>query len=120
MRWTVAQLGSYDLQTLAGAGLRWWLGELLALVPERVRYFFRKPQRTLAIDLVDDEIALRMHGESQTFEIGRVPRDELDLPQPPANMVDRLRKLGAMPHDIVIRLPPERLFRKTLQLPLAA
>jgi general secretion pathway protein L len=120
MRWTIAQLGSSDVQALAAGALRWWLRELRSLVPERIQQLIHKPRSSIVIDLIDSEIGVSFYGEGKPFDVGRIVGAELGLPQPPANITERLRKLPGIRNDVIVRLPSEKLLRKVIQLPLAA
>lgn len=100
------------------AFLRWWSGELLSLVPERLR---RRPlltQDTLVLHLHDGHVEAAHHAGGRAHALGLFAAVE-DGALPPA-----LR--SAIQHDltdltrIVVRLPQEQTLRFTLRLPVAA
>lgn len=117
MRRVAPQLLSTDLPSLAGAAWRWWLGELRALMPARL---LASRHGTLVIDLLDGEVAMFYRGEDRRFESSRISADQLKAALPPTALAEQLRRLAASPYDVLVRLPPEKLLRKVVRLPLAA
>ena len=104
---------------LSSRFLRWWLGELSSMVPRQMR----------AASLNAESLALVRPGESSTllrrFENGRLQAADSILQQAldPAgkreSFLAALEKMGGGQRDVVLTLPPDRVLRKTLTLPLA-
>ncbi len=100
------------------AFLRWWLGELAALVPAPLRGVFSGEGALLAVSIGDGEARIRRLARGGRTELGRV-----DLSAGEAQQRAVIAGLvgGRMRRDaIVLALPDERVLRKTLDLPLAA
>jgi general secretion pathway protein L len=109
-----------QIQASLGDMVKWWLGELAALVPDAVRRHF-VGQRTRLILLVDAP------GDNLLEETGqrsrRLGRVDLDAPAP-----GRARRvLAAVPRaarngatGLVLRFPASRALRTPVSLPLAA
>ncbi|MDH3230460.1 MAG: hypothetical protein OEN55_11770 [Alphaproteobacteria bacterium] len=100
------------------AFLRWWLGELAALVPAPVRGAFSGEAALLAVTIGDGEAVIRRLARGTRTRLGSV-----DLAAGAAQQRAAIAGLvgGRMRRDvIVLALPAERVLRKTLDLPLAA
>ena len=100
------------------AFLRWWLGELAALVPAPVRSAFAGEDALLAVTIGEGEAKVRRLARGARTELGRVDLAAGAAQQRAvvAGLVGGRRRRDA----IVLALPAERVLRKTLDLPLAA
>ncbi len=107
----------------AGAAIRWWLGELAAIIPERLRRALRRPERWIVLDLREGElVAGRIDGGGNGArrnyrEIGRFALGDGDSSASTAN---RPAVPAAPRTAVAVRLPPEEVLRRSLDLPLAA
>jgi len=110
--------GAAVIGAAIAAFLRWWLGELAALVPAPLRGAFVGEAALLAVRIGEDEARIWRLARGARTEIGRV-----DLSAGEAQQRAVMAGLvgGRMRRDaIVLALPAERVLRKTLDLPLAA
>lgn len=114
------QIALTDLGAVASRFLAWWVGELAALVPSRLRRAMATGRETLCIGISESEAVIARALDGRTEEIGRLALDGGD-PAALRPMVDTI--LRAQPTgqaEIVFALPAEAVLRKTLDLPLAA
>jgi general secretion pathway protein L len=100
------------------AFLRWWLGELAALVPAPLRAVFSGEGAMLVVTIEDGEAMVGRLARGARTEFGRVDLSA-DKRQQRAVIAGLIG--GRMRSDaIVLALPAEQVLRKTLDLPLAA
>lgn len=115
-----------QLLVIFRAFLRWWLGELAALVPARLRQRLTPAKHSLVLFLGND-------GSSPVFclQIGRdlqvLERLELhDEAGCRRKLIATLRDRGLLPAfnarrlGVCVRIPPDRASRKIIELPIAA
>lgn len=98
----------------------WWLGELAALVPERLRRLLRPTGPVLLAEIVGNELIVSTSG-------GRNPGGEVRIATgetPPA--VSRQMIAQLLPEEpiasvpVFVRLAPAHVLRRTVEMPLAA
>ncbi len=114
----VPRLGQY--QSVFRAFLAWWLGELKAMIPARVRRAFGTERRVLLLDLSEEDVVVRQCAGDSSRELGRLEASALDAPGQ-ADAIQRL--LGrARPRrqDIALRLPQSLALCASFQLPAIA
>ena len=109
-----------QIQASLGDLIKWWLGELVELVPESVRRRFvgQHPRLILLVDAPGDNLLEETGQQSRRW--GRI---DLDAPAP-----GRARRvLAAIPRatrhgatGLVLRFPASRALRTPVTLPLAA
>ena len=98
-----------------GWALRWWLGELAALVPAPVRRFFRAEPDRVVVDISGPEtVVLRCSGAT-CEEVGRVPPGADGEARALARLLSRARRAVT-----VLRLPQAQALTKPVTLPAAA
>lgn len=99
----------------------WWLSELQAMVPPTVRRWFAAPGPELIVDLDGEGLTLRRRSGDEDTELGRLALGTL----PAAGRREQLATLlpdgaAASVREAILRLPPARVLRKRIMLPLAA
>jgi general secretion pathway protein L len=102
------------------AGWRWWIGELAAFLPARLRAAFADPRDAIVIETGAEEIqVVRRSGAVETM-LARIPRDpfaartlRLSVPQPEG----LARWLG---EAVILELPADAGLTRALRLPRAA
>ncbi len=102
------------------AGWRWWLAELAALVPQRLRDAFAGANDAVLIDVEpNDFVVVRRAGNFETV-IARVPRDEF---------AGRTLRLSTTPatgfaawfaDPVILQMPAEEALGRSLRLPRGA
>jgi general secretion pathway protein L len=98
-------------------GWRWWVGELAAMLPARLREAFSLGGDAILITAHENELVVSRRTGSDNYLIARVPRDDfaartLRLSVPPAK--------GPLADPIILQLPPEEALNRTLTLPRGA
>lgn len=108
------------LRALADRGekfLRWWLDELLGLLPERWQQHFYRRNNLLLIEL-DEQACHFRFGEVDSAEtFAEVPLGEEGAL--PLDSVQQLESQAAKAEQIILLLSPHRVLRKLLSLPAA-
>jgi general secretion pathway protein L len=107
------------LRRLPGVLLSWWLGELAALVPQRLRRFMSSAREMLCFEFSDAEIIVSRGAGGRVEELARlrVGGSTEELRAAIRNLASERRLKRS---EIVLSLPPEKFLRKTLDLPLAS
>ncbi len=104
--------------------LAWWLGELAALVPERLRRRLAPAMDMLVLLLGDSEAVLRREAGGAAQLLGRVDMRAAADPQRRLAAILRERGLARAfvrgDIGVCLRLPAARAVQSTLELPLAA
>lgn len=103
-----------------GALLGWWLGELRAMVPARLRRLFRAHVDLVLIDVDDRSVQVRRVRAQGEDEIGQVVLDKTDTAARRVQFKAIADRLGGGTRQVVVRLPRDRVLRKVLNLPAAA
>lgn len=111
-----ARAACASLRARLDAFLAWWAKELLALLPRGLRERLRGRGRVLRVDF---------DGATAVFTLTEPAGDrriaELAMPVDPGAAGEAIRTAcGAPVHDVVVHVPPTRVLRRTLTLPLAA
>ncbi len=96
-----------------GRRWRWWLGELGALVPERLRAAFAADDAVL-IEAREAELVVARRAGHREYTVARIPRDDfvartlrLSVPQP-----------SVLPADpVILQLPAAEALERSLTLP---
>ncbi len=104
--------------------LRWWVGELAAFVPERLRRRLATVSDTLVVRLGDGEALLCLETRQEVKTLGRI---ELRGEGEAHHRVVALLRQHGLARELVggripvcLRLDPERALRTAVDLPLAA
>lgn len=98
--------------------LRWWLGELSAMVPVKLRATGLAAESLTFVRFDAAELVFCRLDNGQLRSIGNVT---LQTPETAQRQAFRtaLDQSGTRPHDIALLLPPASVLRKSLTLPLA-
>lgn len=103
---------SLDLAALAGAGWRWWIGELSAMLPAGIAAALGRRGGGVVIDLLDDEIVATGAGGAELLRLSRRATEGARLSPALRHMLEGAR--------IVARLRSEAVLRRNVSLPFAA
>lgn len=114
------QIALTDLGAVASRFLAWWVGELAALVPLRLRRALASGRETLCVGISDSEAVIARVTDGEPEEIGRLSLEGEDAAALRPTVDTILRSRPARQADIVFALPLEQVLCKTLELPLAA
>jgi general secretion pathway protein L len=101
------------LRGLAGGFLAWWMGELRALVPARLRRLLAADRRGTVLDLAGPQPVVRARNGGREEELGRFATSD-----DPA--LRRLLRRRRRRDRLTVRIPPARALFKRIELPLAA
>ena len=105
------------LRSSIGAFLGWWLGELGALVPRRLRQQGRRERRgPVLIFGRQQSVVLQRTGDDERV-LGSV---ETDAPDHDQRLSQLLKQVKRRRRPVTVRLSDELGLRKVLDLPLAA
>ena len=96
----------------------WWFGELAACVPAGVRALFRRRPATLTLTQGADDVAFTLQKAGHTRTLGRIRLDP-NL-EPRRALAPILRGVSLRDVEVALDLPPERVLRRRVTLPLAA
>ena len=100
--------------------LHWWLGELAALLPRRLRQSLQAGARILVVDLSGQELVLRHFRGERCREIGRLPLADVGTAAGGRSIGALVRKVNPKKGEVAVLLPADQALRKTLELPSAA
>ena len=103
-----------------GRFFTWWLGELAACVPAGLRARLSGSRHQIAVDYREREVELHYRGRNGWRGLGKVA---IDPDAPAAGRVacaSALRGIRRSSAEIVLRLSPDKLLRRRVELPLAA
>lgn len=104
----------------ARAFLVWWLGELQAMVPARLRRLLRAHPDLVLFDVDDRAVRVRRLRAQGEDDIGQVNLEKTDTASRRAQFDAFADQLGGTRKQVVVRLPRNRVLRKVLNLPAAA
>lgn len=103
---------------LASRFLRWWLGELSAMVPAKLRPTGLAAESLMFVRFDAADLVFSRLDSGQLRSIGNVPLQAPDAAQRQA-LRTALDQSGASLRDVALLLPPASVLRKSLTLPLA-
>jgi general secretion pathway protein L len=103
---------------------RWWIGELAALVPARLRERLAATGNTLVVFLGADDAKLCLQTRQETKVLGRI---DLRADREPQQALTAILRRHGLARDVAagrasacLRLPADRALRTAIELPLAA
>lgn len=95
----------------------WWLAELAACVPGRVRRFFRRRPAALVLTPSDGCVAFTLHRNGHSHDLGSIPNP---APEPRRALAQLARGTSFRNLDVIVTLPEHSVPRRSVTLPLAA
>lgn len=98
----------------------WWLGELRAMVPPRLRELLRGRGHMLLIDVTDRVAIVRSVRAQGEEEVGQVLLENTAAANRRLQFNTCAERLPGGSREVIARVPPGRLLRKVLDLPAAA
>ncbi len=98
----------------------WWLRELRAMVPPRLRRLGRASVDFLLVDVGERAVILRRARAQGEEEIGRIALTDADPASRRAQFNLFRDKFDGGVRQVILRLPPGQFLRKMLDLPAAA
>jgi general secretion pathway protein L len=101
-------------------GLRWWLRELRACVPESRAGMSSIRSRALIVRMLDDAVIFHHRKGRSQIELGRVSTDTAGSPSAQKLLAGVRRAARAWRTAVVLCLQPESVMRLKVALPLAA
>ena len=104
---------------LSSRFLRWWLGELSGMVPNQMRAASLDAESFTLVRQDESVILLRRFHNGQMQNPDSLLLQALDSAGKRESFLAALEKMGGGQRDVVLTLPPDRVLRKTLTLPLA-
>ena len=113
------QLARACLRTIA-ASFRWWLTELAALIPARLRSLMSTGLPRLAVDLDEQVAVIRLFRGDRAVELDRIARDGTGSEEAGISVAKLAKRFKLEKAEVVLRLPPDQGLRQRLELPLMA
>ena len=106
-------------QLAASRFLRWWMGELSSMVPAVMRPAGLYTESFTLVRLEQGSAFLRLFDNGSIQDAGSITLQTLDNAAQRQAFLAALDTLRNGQRDVVLALPPNRVLRKTLTLPLA-
>lgn len=120
MREISLPLRSTDITTLASTAWKWWLAELLGMLPTSLLDLLRAHRARVTMKLTSEEIVVsRVRAGSQS-ELLRFACGDLGNSGRVATARVALYRMVATRQAVDLRLPSSDVLRKTIELPLGA
>jgi general secretion pathway protein L len=104
-----------QILTIFRSAISWWVAELRACVPERIRRFCHDDDPQFLVELSSSSVSIHQRGKHNSL-IACFGRDELV----PAALTTALGKGGSVRPNAQVGLPPERILQRTIRLPRLA
>lgn len=106
-----------EFQSRLLAGWRWWLGEILAMVPENFHKALASGDCVIAMDVDDREVVIRRFDDDGAREIARMPRAQFDAAALRRAVEPYLAEPWMLRDFFVLRVPDALALNRTLRLP---
>ena len=97
---------------------RWWFAELAACLPAGLRWSRRRP--SLIVALRDGNVRVSTHYGDVRRQLGTLSLHEERGPRLRAAFDQMIRGIARHSVEIVLELPPDRVLRREVDLPIAA
>lgn len=97
----------------------WWIGELAALVPARLRRAVAGVERAVIFDIDGGDVTIRETVDDKVREVGRVALANIDPATERAAIADCLGRLNPKGRLCGLRLHDDRILRDTIEMPTA-
>ena len=114
---SLSRLGARYAQSPIPRFLAWWGGELRACLPQQWRQRFRVSERSILLRREGDELAVLVHRDGASEELGRLAAVTPETL--PAALNDLLDEDSRAVRRILL-IDPKAVLRRTLHLPMAA
>jgi general secretion pathway protein L len=108
-------------------GLRWWRGELAALLPASMHRAGGRRSQVLLLEIAESEVSASRCINGNREELARIPRPRADAAEQrkiptgdPSGFSALARSIDPNAATIVVRVPPEEVLKRTVTLPSAA
>jgi general secretion pathway protein L len=105
---------------LAWEFITWWIGELRAMLPERLVRLLIPPIDELVVEPVGSRLILRRQNSAGQRVLGEVQVEGVDPETASAALRPLIANLDLQKMQVALRLPSSRALRKTVDLPAAA
>ncbi|MEE9139274.1 MAG: PilN domain-containing protein [Alphaproteobacteria bacterium] len=102
---------------LVGRFFAWWLAELTALVPRRLRRLARPGAPILVVEPSRGEVRFRLFRGERAREVGRVNLEGKDALEQRRAVAAAAKPVSLSKTEVALRLPAEQALRRTLDLP---
>ncbi|MGV8803666.1 MAG: PilN domain-containing protein [Polaromonas sp.] len=112
-------LGQLKKTLLASRFMRWWLGELSSMVPRHLKPASLDAESLPLVRHADAVVWIDRFHDGQTHNADSFSLESADPDALRSAFLAALDKMGATRRDVVLVLPPARVLRKVLTLPLA-
>ena len=96
----------------------WWVGELAACVPGRLREFVRRRPAMLSLTLSNEDVAFAFGRGGSSRHLGRIRLGA--RVEPRRAVAPLLRGISLSDLDVLMNVPADRVLRRRVVLPLAA
>jgi len=96
----------------------WWIGELAACVPDRLRRIFVREPAALEVTPGDGDARFALRRDGRSRDLGAIRDHPASARR--GELARLLRGISPRELDIVLQLPPDRVLRRRVSLPLAA
>lgn len=96
--------------------LSWWIEQLSALVPDRLRGFGRRTADAVVLALEDTAVVATVRRRGHVEALGRFDKDRRGA----TALTSALERLRSRRPDVVFQPPPGQVLRKMMSFPLVA
>ncbi len=118
------QLRAEDLREHALAFWRWWLAELMAMVPEnvqgKIQELLRDHTGSVTVDVVANNVTVSRTASGATSKIVRLPKENLNSASARAAAANTVKKVTSGADKMMVRVPHNELLHRMVKLPAAA
>src|SRR5262245_53351439 len=94
----------------------WWLAQLGALVPDIVVHALHRPADAVILGVGPGTVSLSIRSQGKVTAVAHAHATDVGMRE----LAEAIKTYSPRPHLLVLRLPPDRLLRKHLMLPIAA
>lgn len=111
---------AHGLAQSLGRFFAWWLSELWAIVPKRLRHLLRRDGPFLLAEFEDNELTVSTSGGNGTRKEVRFTPGETPAAVSRRMIAELYPSQSIADVPVVVRLAPSLVLRKTVEMPLAA
>jgi general secretion pathway protein L len=107
-----------SLTTTSSRFFAWWLEELVACIPDRVRALLRRSPSFLLLTPTDNAAHFTLHRRGRVRQLGDLPLSpETDSKRAVSDLLDGI---GPRHLDVVVNIPASNVLRRRVVLPIEA